>query len=254
MSIYAFIKSDLIPGSITLLFLLLGAGVVLLWIDRTRRIGRWAVTGTIVAYWVLATKLGVRTLTWVVAAPYGQLADSARLADVAAVVVLEAGGARYESGRAAFTVVDRSSAQRTAEALRVLRLRPGAIVVASGGSASPATRSRGVLAMRDILLSNGIPAERIVVDSMSPSSRRHAARVPGLLRERGITRFALVTSRPHMRRAMREFRAAGAQPVPAPAPAPTAGTSWFWPSIAALQQSYEAAYELLGLAASIVRP
>ena len=74
--------------------------------------------------------------------------------------------------------------------------------------------------MRDQLVTLGVPAQRILVESTSADTHEQALLVAPLLRERGVIQVVLVTSRVHMPRALGVFRAAGVQAVPAIAPDP----------------------------------
>jgi uncharacterized SAM-binding protein YcdF (DUF218 family) len=53
------------------------------------------------------------------------------------------------------------------------------------------------------------------VDAQSRDTRENALRIAELLAASQVTRVAVVTDPVHMQRALREFRAAGLQPVPA---------------------------------------
>ena len=101
--------------------------------------------------------------------------------------------------------------------------------------------------MREVLITAGVPADKVVLESWSRNTREHGPNVGALLRARGVTRFALVTSSVHMRRAVHAFSAEGLQVIPAPAPLEMPEHFPWWPSTAALDQSLEAWYEIFGL-------
>jgi uncharacterized SAM-binding protein YcdF (DUF218 family) len=89
------------------------------------------------------------------------------------------------------------------------------------------------------------------VDDQSYDTFENARHAVRMLRADGIRRLILVTSGTHMRRALREFTAAGAEVVPAPHGmlGPTMITFNAWvPRPDALQRSYTALYEQFGAA------
>ncbi len=65
-----------------------------------------------------------------------------------------------------------------------------------------------------VLLTLGLPADRLVLESQSRNTADSAARVVPLL---GGRPFALVTSAGHLPRSMATFAKAGLRPVPVPA-------------------------------------
>jgi uncharacterized SAM-binding protein YcdF (DUF218 family) len=96
-------------------------------------------------------------------------------------------------------------------------------VVVSGGPGGAAV----AVAMRDFLVSSGVPAEAIVLEAESASTRENALRTAELLRgETG--RSVLLTSDFHMYRAYRCFRRAGLDVVAWPVPdALKRSTRWY---------------------------
>jgi uncharacterized SAM-binding protein YcdF (DUF218 family) len=88
---------------------------------------------------------------------------------------------------------------------------------------------------------------------MSRNTREHALNVSAILRARGMTRIALVTSAVHMRRAMRAFSGTGLKVVPAPAPLQVPAITDWWPRTTALDRSLEAWYEVFGLLRELLR-
>ncbi len=88
-------------------------------------------------------------------------------------------------------------------------------VVASGGSADQGRAIRAEV-MRDRLIAEGVPAERILVETRSRSTWENAVYTRELLEAEGIDRIALVTDAVHMRRAQGAFEKQGFEVVPAP--------------------------------------
>jgi uncharacterized SAM-binding protein YcdF (DUF218 family) len=147
--------------------------------------------------------------------------------------------------------VDRTGAIRVTEAVRVFRLVDPAFVVSSGGD--PHSGRRGVPTgetMRDALLSAGVPAERILVETQSKTTREEALIVAPLVEARGVTQVIVVTSGVHMRRSLGAFRAVGIHAIPAIAreldPDPALGFMLL-PTKEGLGQASENAHEAAGL-------
>ena len=69
--------------------------------------------------------------------------------------------------------------------------------------------------MRNELLQLGVPAERILLEASSQTTREEAVLIAPMLRAMSVTRIVLVTSDIHMRRSLGAFRAVGLDPVPA---------------------------------------
>lgn len=106
-------------------------------------------------------------------------------------------------------------ALRIVDAARLHR-RTGLPVVCSGGNPSrPEFPEARVL--RRILVDLGVPADRIVAEEESRTTRENALRTAALCRERGFRRPYLVTSAFHMPRAVSDFARAGLAVIPAPA-------------------------------------
>lgn len=134
-----------------------------------------------------------------------------------AIVVLGSGSIDAEDwdGRT-FSFVDRSAAARVLEAIRVFRMTNAAIVLSSGGNPRPQLDEKpSGETMRDALLQLGIPADRILTETASKTTRDEAVIVKEILRVQNIDRVILVTSQTHMKRALGAFRAAGVDAIPA---------------------------------------
>ncbi|HEX4628304.1 MAG TPA: YdcF family protein [Gemmatimonadales bacterium] len=134
-----------------------------------------------------------------------------------AVVVLGSGSIDAEDwdGRR-LSVVDRTDAARVLEAARVFKLVDPAIVISSGGNPHPRRRTTPTgETMRDALVTVGVPADRIVVETVSKTTRDEAVIIASMLGERSVEQVILVTSQTHMRRALGAFRAVGIAAIPA---------------------------------------
>ena len=244
---------DSLPGSIPFLLLAFLAGLILLNSSRAHRWGQRWLWGLFLLYLGFSLPAASRLL----AAPLGwgltslQNVDEARGAK--AIVVLDASTDRYWHGPTLFLEMPNgASALRALEAARVYRLLgSNPLVIVSGGNpvATPGQAAEAS-ALRDALVKLGVSEEYILLDSDSQNTRAHAVNLVRLLRSRDISRFVLVTSPTHMRRALWTFRAEGADPIPSPSLSPVDdkhGWETFWPSPKSLAHAHSAIYGYAGL-------
>ena len=92
----------------------------------------------------------------------------------------------------------------------------------------------------------GVPADRILEESASKTTRDQAVILGPLLSAHHVTRFVLVTSPTHMRRALAAFRAEGLDPVPSISPLASDNVDppwWFLPNNFSLYTSDQAVYD-----------
>ena len=104
--------------------------------------------------------------------------------------------------------------------------------------------------MRQLLLREGIPEDRIWVEERSRSTYENALYASAFLRSKGIRRIALVTEAYHMLRAERSFRKQGLEVVPAPVGfrGPVFDLRSLLPSPVPIQRNAASLHEWLGLA------
>jgi uncharacterized SAM-binding protein YcdF (DUF218 family) len=146
----------------------------------------------------------------------------------------------------------------TAGARTLLRLRYGALLahrfdlplLVAGGRPDQATRTEAAV-MADIL-ANEFAVKVRWQEAQSRTTAENATLSAAILHEVGIRRVVLVTQAFHMPRAARLFRAAGIEVVPAPTNFTTTGRSPlgpsdFLPRVSAMQNSYYALHEWLGI-------
>src|SRR5262249_30292712 len=111
---------------------------------------------------------------------------------------------------------DPSAATRALEAARVVKLIDPAIVISSGGNADPRSPRRPTgETIQSTLIAIGVPAERILVETLSRTTRDEAVVIQPMLKAQGVEQVILVTSQTHMRRALGAFRAVGVMAIPA---------------------------------------
>ena len=136
--------------------------------------------------------------------------------------------------------INDSSASRAIVTLQLWRLHPLASVIVSGDE-------RNARDLGEVLLSLGLPADRLVLEMQSRNTADSATRVAPLLAGKP---FALVTSAAHLPRSMATFAKAGLRPVPIPADYRLPGRmsiASFLPGPRALHASDLAVHEYLGL-------
>jgi uncharacterized SAM-binding protein YcdF (DUF218 family) len=170
-----------------------------------------------------------------------------------AIVVLGSGtftARDWEERRLA--ILDRPAASRLLEAYRVFTMTDAAWVISSGGLPIPSDREEpGGATMRDALIRLGVPAARILVETISRTTRDEAVIVRDMLAPLDVQTVILVTSDVHMRRSLGAFRAQGILAVPAIARHPRANMPWIgWllPSASGLDEAGDVWHEILGIA------
>jgi uncharacterized SAM-binding protein YcdF (DUF218 family) len=243
------VKTYLVPGSVLFLLLGLASGVLLLQFGEGSR--RWArrwLTGLVVLYWLLAMPLVSDLLARGLTRSDGSLTEASQAAGVTTVVVLSNGLRSYRANGQEVTELQKDTAFNALEAARVYRMVQPRWVIASGGQAD--LRVTEADALREVLVKLGVPADRIVLEARSTTTREQAVQTAALLGARGATRFVLVTAPGHMVRALRAFKAQGTQPIPSASSYTSVPEAAGWldrlrPTRAALIQSDWAVYEYL---------
>jgi uncharacterized SAM-binding protein YcdF (DUF218 family) len=89
------------------------------------------------------------------------------------------------------------------------------MLLTGGGNGTPPEAE----VMRRLALAHGVPDSALVLEPTARTTFENAARSAAILRERGWRRAILVTSWPHLPRALLAFRAAGVRAVGRAAPA-----------------------------------
>jgi uncharacterized SAM-binding protein YcdF (DUF218 family) len=152
---------------------------------------------------------------------------------------------------ATLPLLDRASAERVIEAVRIYRLTNAEWIISSAGMLAPSESAEpNGQTMGDGLVRLGVPAARVLVETESRTTRDQAAIVRRMLSQLGVDRPILVTSALHMRRALASFRAAGLNPVPAIARDPFHPPHWLrrWvPTDEGFGEGALVAHEAIGL-------
>lgn len=230
---------------LSLIFLVLGAALVLLWLTPRQRLGKLLATAGCLLLVVVAYGWLGGPAVQALERDYPPMASPP--AHIKWIVVL-GGGAWSDPGLPPPLRATEPTLARTVEGVRLHRKLPGAKLVVSGG---PAYGSGGEAeTMAALAAELGVPRESIVADGLSPDTESQARMVRELLKGEPCI---LVTSAVHMRRSLALFRKAGVVALPAPAEYlshPNAGLSPgdFFPAPRHLGAADAAVHEYLGLA------
>jgi uncharacterized SAM-binding protein YcdF (DUF218 family) len=253
LEVLAELVKRLLPGSV--LFLLFGVtlGVVLLLLGEGRRSGGRAwLTILAVGYWLLSLPLIAGGLEGALGGDYGPLESAAEARGAHVVVVLTGGGVTLRRGAATADIPSQATAYRMLEAERLYHLLDDPLLLISGGPAGGTEEGNPESqAVKEVLVARGIPEARIRVEPDSGSTREQAVRIREWAEQENVESFVLVTSGPHMRRALGAFQAEGLHPIPSAAEAGPAGegleVASLLPSADALSRSEQAIREILAL-------
>jgi uncharacterized SAM-binding protein YcdF (DUF218 family) len=252
-TVASFLKLVLRPASVTFVVAVLGLGVVLAWSRRTWRIAPF--------YWLLLlvgyTALSLPVISdWLVDETSGGYTRLQRAADARGahtIVVLGAGSRTFSDGAQVVDVPAPETVMRTMEGARLYRLLGTPTVILSGGvtdRSTPDARPESET-MRTTILRLGVPADHLVLESVSTTTRTEAEAIVGILGNRRTEPILLVTSPMHMRRSVAVFEAAGMKPIPAASLAwparPPLQCRWC-PNHDALQVSDDVVYEQVAFA------
>jgi uncharacterized SAM-binding protein YcdF (DUF218 family) len=228
------------------------AGVALLSVRRLARCAHLWLLFLSVSYLLLSMPAVSWWLERGTRSTYPSIATAAQAQGARAIVVLGNGLVSYQESGLAIESLTRRSAYNALEGARLYRLLHPSIVIASGGLADPEMhrRSEGE-ALRDALMSLGVPREIIVVEPNSANTADQAQFVAPLLGSH--RRFVLITAPIHMPRALALFRSRGLDPLPGPSRIDYTSAFQdsllrFLPTSNALRASELSMYEYLGFA------
>jgi uncharacterized SAM-binding protein YcdF (DUF218 family) len=144
-----------------------------------------------------------------------------------------------------------SAADRVWYAARLFHAGKAPLVLLGGGTDPERHPYSEARAMATFLADLGVPAQAMVLEEASRTTRQNATFSAALLKARGINRILLVTSALHMPRAVALFSAQGLQVIPAPTdfeagqPPPPGLLAWL-PDAMALDGSGRAIKEIVG--------
>ncbi len=246
-----FIKEFLVPGSAW--FLIIAAsicGVLLFGSDRKRAMGRRLLVSLVVLYWVMSVPAVARGLQ---SARFGRTSDprSSLPQEPLPIVVLGNGLGGYSALGGRIDLPLGQTAMNILFALDRFRRQPASMLIASGGVQAEGGYSEGAI-IRDALVRNHVPADHIIVEDNSGTTREQAMESAKILRRLGATTCIVVTTPQQMGRAIDLFAREGIKVLPLQAGSllwgiDTSEPWWRWliPSTVARAVSRDVIYELM---------
>ncbi|PQJ36322.1 hypothetical protein BSZ35_05800 [Salinibacter sp. 10B] len=143
------------------------------------------------------------------------------------------------------------TSDRLWHAARLYRAEKAPFVIASGGTMPwRDQRFREAPAMQNLLVSWGVPADSVLLESTSANTYENATNTAEIVEKQSFDRVLLVTSALHMRRALATFRSAGITAVPAATDYRVVQRATtlldLLPSVGALDKSTAAIHEYVG--------
>lgn len=207
------------PGNLFTLLTLLGA--LRLATSRRRRGLALVLVGGLGLLAIIVLPIS----TWVIAPLENRFPQPQLPARVDGIVVL-GGAVEPRVSAAHHQPAVNGAAERLFAAVRLARLYPSARIVLSGGEATVIPEGfHEADVMRDILVRQGIPPERMAIESKSRNTYENARDSYRLVHPKPGEVWVLITSGWHMPRAVGCFRKVGWSVVPYPVDYVTAGTS-----------------------------
>ena len=249
------VKRFLIPGSMTFLALGLLIAVILLHAaPPARSLADLWVAVLVALYWLLSLPVVAHALIGRLQGHYGTIRTAAEARGAKMVVTVGNGSVSYTDGHFTSDQLTRRSTFCVFEAARLYRLLQPDAVIVSGGAPTLGTAARAEAdLMQEALVTFGVPAERLHVDTVSRTTEEQAVNVARLLRQRTPQgNVVVVTTAAHMPRVMALFIAQGIDAIPSVTPdlrydQGREGWARWRPSTAALRGSESAMYEYLAL-------
>lgn len=216
MEIIADIVRTFLPGSLEFLWLMvLVALVLLLRGGKEPRAGRTWLICTATLYFLFALPPAVRLLESGLDQGYTAIQSATDIEDIDAILVLGGGSQPYRTGERVISVLSESSSLRVIEGARLYELlKPVKVIVSGGLVEGEELITPESEALKVGLISLGVDAEDILLESFASSTHQHPEMVAQVLDEHGMQHFILVTSPAHMDRAMDSFLKAGLDPIP----------------------------------------
>src|SRR5258708_3774552 len=201
----------------------------------------------LIGFFFVSTPFGAGILIAGLAHGLTPLASRDQAPGVELVVLLGGGAETFSLEEMIVGQLGPSSALRALEAARVYKLLHAQQVIASGGIPYPKLQLRPEAEiLASALVQAGVAPRDIALESGSRTTRDEARLLKPMILARGQTRFVLVTSPAHMRRALATFRAVGLDPIPAISPMRSQHLPpipMFLPNDASLGASDEAIYD-----------
>jgi uncharacterized SAM-binding protein YcdF (DUF218 family) len=209
------LKMSARPTSVTFLIVVLAVGVALAFARRTAPHARWYFLSVFAGFWIFSAPACVeRLVTWS-GSGFGPLVRAADAHGATTIVVLGGGNYTFRVGDLSLTEPSRTTAFRIIEGARLYRLLDHPTLILSGGTTEriPGAKPESE-AMRDAIVRLGVPADHVMLESESTTTRESALVVKRMLESRAGEPIVIVTEPTHMSRSIAVFKAVGLNPVP----------------------------------------
>jgi uncharacterized SAM-binding protein YcdF (DUF218 family) len=203
---------EIIFSPLSIMIMLLIAGVILSFSKRHLRLGRRILISGAVIYLIFMFSPIAEFLIRNLEKQYLPMLSPPASPKVDRIVILSA----YGDGNPYFPITSNLSEEmlgRLAEGIRIYRQVPGARLIVSGGVINQEDEPLAKL-MADFLRQMGVPAEDIALEAKSRNTYENLAEVRKLI---GASPFILVTSACDLPRAVGVARKLRMNPLPAPA-------------------------------------
>ena len=245
-----FTKEFLVPGSAWFLVLTASMCALLLYFKHTARAGRFVLAATAAVYWLMSMPIVAHGLQATQRLRFTSQASEAAAGEALPIVVLGNGLGEYVAGSARIEVPLAQTAMNALSAANRYHQSPALVVVSGGAKAADDHRTPEAALIRDALVRNGVPMDRIVLEPGSTNTHEQAIEISKILRVHRYDRCQVVTSPQQMPRAIELFRRERIVAYPRPAGAqlwapltPTRWSSWLVPSTEARAVSRDVIYE-----------
>jgi uncharacterized SAM-binding protein YcdF (DUF218 family) len=203
-----------IPGSLSFLFITLIIVFLLLYNRKLNSRGKLLYGIILFSYLIFSIPKSASWLALPLTHDYISIPDSKSGKNARAIVLLDAGAAQLSEGEIRISFPNKTAALRLLETIRVYQLLDSPVVIVSAGDSNLKSGMRSnAFILKEQLMKNGVPVNRIVVDSLSKNTRDHGLNVSKILKNRDIKEFILVTSPSHMYRSLRSFQKEGMHPI-----------------------------------------
>ncbi len=207
----------LIPGSILFFFLGLTIGFILLFRRKTNLTGKYLLGTIIFLYLLFSIPISADWLAFPLTNKYLPIKNSGSLPKAEALVLLDAGTVQVSDQGIRISSLNKTAALRLLELIRVYKLLyPQLVIISAGAGDESIGKQSNAKIYRDHLLLNGIPGDKIILDSISGNTQEHAVNVKRILKDKSIDQIILVTSPSHMPRSIQSFERVGIYPIASP--------------------------------------
>ena len=250
------VKEFLIPGSITFLLLAVSACVALLYAGRRgATVGRRGLVLLLLLYLVLSIPVVANGLIAGLEPDVPPLHSREAARGARVVAVIGNGAVSYAASSGVVHQFARRTAFAVLEGARLYRLLEPEWVIVSGGIPNPNSQQEPEsVIMRDELVRQGVPVERIVLESESTNTSQQLRNIARLVRARQLPEPIVVVTTPAHAARVQLFAAAedlqvvlsSADELRYDSTDTRRWRNWF-PSAGALQGSASAMYEYLAL-------